>query len=119
MKKEKKFQPNMDTKVALFWKARRQKGLGKRIAAREVGIREENATNYERLPTFRALDEKYKDKLLKKMGMEDVADEQIKVIKQDRDLGAKLNAIKFYTERVEPEVREESDDEKMIVVLRA
>lgn len=110
---------NMESKVAKYFVARRVKGMGKAKASKAAGISLENTTNYERMPTYQALEEKYKDKLLKHLKLDEVAQEHVKIIKQDRDLGAKLNAVKFYTERVEPEVRQESDDEKMIVVLRA
>lgn len=110
---------NMETKVAKFFVAQRVKGMPKAKAAREAGIALTNTTNYERMPAYQALEEKYKDKLLKHIGMDEVAKEHIKVIQQDKDQGAKLNAIKFYTERVEPEVQEDHDDDRMIVVLRA
>ncbi len=110
---------NMESKVAKFFVAQRVKGMPKYKAAKAAGISLENTTNYERMPAYKALEEKYKDKLLKHIGLDKVAEEQVKIIKQDRDLGAKLNAIKFYAERVEPEVKEDSDDDRMLVVLRA
>jgi hypothetical protein len=110
---------NLETKVSKYFIARRLKGLPKAKAAREAGISVENTTNYERMPGFQALEEKYKDKLLKHIGLDKVAQEHVKIIEQDRELNAKLNAIKFYTERVEPEVREKSDDDKMIVILKS
>ena len=109
---------NMDTKVAKYFVARRIKGMGKVKAAQAAGISKENTTNYERMPTFQALEERYKDKLLKHIGLDETAQEHVKVIKQDKDLGAKLNAIKFFAERVEPEQNTSEDDDKMIVVLR-
>lgn len=109
----------MESKVAKFFVAQRIKGMPKAKAAKAAGISLENTTNYERMPTYQALEEKYKDKLLKHIGMDEVALEHVKIIQQDQDKGAKLNAIKFYTERVEPEVKEKDDDDRMIVVLRA
>lgn len=109
----------MESKVAKFFVASRVKGMPVAKAARVAGISKTNTTNYTNMHTFKALEEKYKDKLLKHIGMDEVAAEHVKVIQQDKDQGAKLNAIKFYAERVEPEVKEERDDERMIVVLRA
>ena len=109
---------NMESKVAKFFVAQRIKGMPKSKAAKVAGISLENTTNYERMPTYQALEEKYKDKLLKHIGMDEVAAEHVKLIIQDKDQGAKLNAIKFYTERVEPEVKESDSSEQMIVVLR-
>lgn len=109
----------MESKAAKFFVASRVKGLSPSKAARVAGIRVSNTTNYRNTETYQALEERYKDKLLKHIGMDEVAKEHIKVIQQDKDQGAKLNAIKFYTERVEPEIKEDRDDERMIVVLRA
>lgn len=110
---------NMESKVAKFFVASRVKGMPVAKAARSAGISTTNTTNYTKMATYQALEEKYKDKLLKHIGLDEVAEEHVKLIKQDKDQGAKLNAIKFYTERVEPEVKEDNDDERMIVVLRA
>lgn len=109
----------METKVAKYFVAQRIKGMPKSKAASVAGVKLTDTTNYERLPTFKALEEKYKDKLLKHIGMDQVAQEHVKIIKQDKDNSAKLNAIKFFAERVEPEVKERGDDDAMIVVLRA
>lgn len=110
---------NMGSKVAKYFVAHKVKGLSKTKAAKVAGIsRIENVTNYERMPTFQALEEKYKDRLLKHIGLDEVAEEQVKVIKQDKDLSAKNNAIKFFVERVEPEVHKSDDDERMVVVIR-
>jgi len=115
----KKTKINLESKVAKYFVAQRIKGMPKAKAAKEAGISLTNTTNYERMPTYQAMEEKYKDKLLKHLRMDEVAQEHVKVITQDRDLGAKLNAIKFYTERVEPEVKETDESDRMIVVLRA
>ena len=109
---------NMESKVAKFFVAQRIKGMPKGKAARVAGIATTDTTHYERLPTYKALEEKYKDKLLKHIGMDAVAAEHVKIIKQDKDNSAKLNAIKFFAERVEPEVHEKGDDDTMLVVLR-
>jgi len=109
---------NMESKVAKYFVAQRIKGMPKHKAAMVAGINPTNTTNYERFPTYKALEEKYADKLLKHIGMDEVAEEHVKLIRQDKDQGAKLNAIKFWTERVEPEVKESSESEQMIVVLR-
>lgn len=107
----------MGSKVAKYFVAQRIKGKSKTLAAKEAGIALTNTTNYERMPAFQALEERYKDKLLKHIGMDEVAVEHVKIIKQDQDKGAKLNAIKFFAERVEPEVKENTDENKLIVVL--
>jgi hypothetical protein len=110
---------DLSSKVAKYFVAQRIKGLPKVKAARIAGISETNTTNYERMPTYKAMEEKYADKLLKHLGMDEVAAEHIKIIQQDQDKGAKLNAIKFYAERVEPEAKQSGDDDKMVIVLRA
>ena len=116
-KKTKSIDPN--SKSARFFKAYRVKGLSKSEAARSIGSDPRAVAKFEKSQTYQVLEQKYKDRLESKIGIEEVATEHAKIIKQDRDMSTKLNAIKFYKEQVEPEVHERRDDEKMIVVLRA
>lgn len=111
---------NMKSKTAKYFVAQRVKGMSKTEAVKVAGISDvRNVTNIERTPTYRALEEKYKDHMLKHFGLEEAAQEHVKIIKQDQDKGAKLNAIKLFLERVEPEMQEKPDTDQMIVVLRS
>lgn len=109
----------MTTKTAKYFVKHRLEGKTKTIAAKEAGISDvRNVTNIERTDTFKALEAKYADYLNEQIGMDEVAAEHIKNIKQDQDKGAKNAAIKMFLERVEPEALKRDEDEKMIVVLR-
>lgn len=120
MKKAKPGHINMDTKAAKYFVAHRVKGMSKSRAVRAAGISDvRNVDKFENTVTYKNLEEKYKDKLLQHIGLDEVAEKHAEIIKQDKDRGAQLNAIKFFAERVEPEIKEKNDDEKMIVVLRA
>lgn len=110
----------MDTKAAKYFVAQRIKGMSKSRAVKEAGISDvRNVAKFENSQTYLQLEAKYKDHMLKHIGLEDTAEEHTKIIKQDKDLGAKLNAIKLFLERVEPEAQEQEENDKMIVVLRA
>lgn len=110
----------MSTKSAKYFVKHRIEGKTKSVAAKEAGISDvRNVTNIEKTDTYQKLDAKYADYLAERIGMGEVAEEHIKNIKQDQDKGAKNNAIKMFLERVEPEVLQKEDDEKMIIVLRA
>lgn len=110
---------NMGSKVGKYFVAHKVKGMSKADAARAAGISSvTNVGNYEKLPTFKALEIKYKDVMLKHIGMDSVAAEHTKNIEQDRDLGAKNKAIELFLKYVEPEVTQSKDDDTMIVVLR-
>lgn len=111
---------DMDTKAAKYFVAQRIKGMSKSRAVKEAGISDvRNVAKFENSQTYLRLEEKYRDHMLKHIGLDETAEEHTKVIKQDKDLGAKMNAIKLFLERVEPEAQEQEENDKMIVVLRA
>lgn len=109
----------MESKAAKFFVAHRIKGMSKSKAARVATISDpRNINKFEESATYKALEEKYKDVLLKHIGMDSVAEKHVEVINQDKDMSARLNAIKLYLERVEPEVAEKDTEDQMLVVLR-
>ena len=56
--------------------------------------------------------------MLKHITLEMIAQEHIKNIKQDEDKGAKNKAIEMALAKIEPEDKMDSDDDKMLVVLK-
>lgn len=111
---------DMSTKTAKYFVAQRVKGMSKTQAVKVAGISDvRNVSNYENSVTYKALEAKYKDVMLKHIGFDEVADRHTKLIKQDQDKSASLNAIKLFLDRVEPDVQEKNDSDQMIVVLRA
>jgi hypothetical protein len=110
----------MESKVAKYFVAHRVKGMSKAKAVKVAGISTvKNVANYERLPAYKALEARYGDRLLGKFGIDEAAEEHVKIMKQDRDLVSKLNALKYYKEQVQPEEKVPTDEDQMIVVLRA
>lgn len=102
----------------------RQKGLSKRKSALQAGY-SLNTANYNlnkiegSLQYAQAVKElSYKDELLKKTTLEEIASEQMKVVRQDGDLGAKNKAIENVTKVLEPESAGNGDDDKIIVILK-
>lgn len=68
---------------------------------------------------FKKLERRYKDVILEKISMEEIADEQIKNIVQDLDKGAKNKAIELALARIEPDKQSDSTEEKVMVIMRS
>lgn len=113
--------PNIDmkSKSAKYFVAQRLKGMSKSEAVKVAGISDiRNVNKFEETVTYKALEEKYKDHMLKHLGMDDVAAEHTKIILQDVNLNAKTAAIKLFLERVEPETIDPPSEDTMLVVMR-
>lgn len=109
----------MKSKSAKYFVAQRLKGMSKTEAIKVAGITDlRNVGKIEDTVTYRALEEKYKDHMLKHLGMDEVAGEHAKVIMQDVNLNAKTAAIKLFLERVEPETIDPPSEDTMLVVMR-
>jgi hypothetical protein len=107
--------PDMNTNAGKLWLAQ-QKGLKDSEAARSVGITPENVPATEATKTYQAIQERYADKIKEAKPMNEVIKEHIKIIEQDADRGAKLNAVKLYIERVEPETTQQQAQQINIVL---
>ena len=108
--------PDLKTKSGQLWLAQR-KGLRDSEAARRIGVSPKNVPELENTRTYEAIKTKYGDALKSKITLDEMATEQIKNIKQDRDLGAKNMAIKMAKEYIEPET-ELRDIEMVNVVIK-
>lgn len=96
----------------------RRKGMNKKDSAISAGYPDgSNVSKIEASKTFEALASTYKEALLKETTLESLAREQMKVVLQDGDLGAKNTAIKQVMERIEPDKVQEEKEEQVIVVL--
>lgn len=72
----------------------------------------------EKTQTYKLLEKTYyKDELLRKMTLEEIADEQIKVIKQDKELSAKNKAIEMALKKIEPEDNVSDVTNNVMIVL--
>jgi hypothetical protein len=110
----------LNTRTGKYFVARK-KGKNKTEAKIEAGYAITTPTNQiERSEVFNTLEKVwFRDALLSKITMSDIVDEQIKVIKQDKDLSAKNTAIKTALERIEPESNPKEEQDKVIVVLKS
>ena len=110
---------DLDTKAGKYFVNRKVKKLTKKDAAIAAGYYPTNTYSIERSKTYKALEEKYyKTELLKKIALSDIADEQIKVIRQDKDLGAKNVAIKQALSKIEPDEIQGGEDDKVVILLQ-
>ncbi len=110
--------PDLKSKSGKMW-LEVQKGKRPSEAARAVGINPKNASHAMQTENFQALERSsYKEEILKKITMAQIAQEHIKVIVQDKDLGAKNTAIKMAYEKIEPDETNLDTPDKVLVILR-
>ena len=96
-----------------------QKGKTSKEAAKEVGIDPRNVSHLKATDNYQALERSsFKEEILKHILASSIAEEHVKLIKQNEDKGVKLGAIKLAYETIEPEIPQEGEDQKVIVVLR-
>jgi len=118
--RNKKKDVDMTSQPAKYFLAR-QEGMNKNEAQIRAGyLTTKNAHRIERTKDYQEVKEYYKDKLLEKITMEDIAKEQVKVIVQDENLNAKNRAIEMALDKIEPveKVKGNDDDEITMVILR-
>lgn len=113
-----KKEPNLDTKAGLYLAAK-IKGMKKGEAALAAGFSSVTHTaRIEKTKTYKALEQKYfREVMLSKMTKDDIADELIKNIKQDKELGAKNKAIEIALDKIEPQDHLEDAGDKVMVIL--
>lgn len=117
-KKERNKTPDLNSRTGKYFLARK-KGLRQKDAAELLNIHPHYAPRLEKTKAYQALVQTYyKDELLTRVTMGQIAEEHAKNILQDQDKGAKNTAIKMALDKVEPSEMSREDD-KLIVVLRA
>lgn len=111
--------PGPETRVAKYHMAVRS-GMTKAKAAEVAGYSCPNQTTViEKSKGFQKLQEYYKDELLKRVSLGQIADEHAKVIVQDNEMGPKLAAIKIAMDKIEPPDKDlGDDDDRVFVVLK-
>ena len=115
--------PNLKSKPAKYLIGV-QKGKSKKQAALDAGYALTTANHsvdqieqtQQYCEVYKALS--YKDELLKKTTLGEIADEQLKVVFQDRDLGAKNMAIKQTVGTIEPEKGMTDTEEQVLIILK-
>lgn len=109
---------DLNTKAGKLWLGL-QSGKSKKKAALEAGLNPANVSHAMKTENFQALERSsYKEEILKHITMAEVAQEHIKVLKQDGDLSAKNTAIKMALEKIEPENVPTGEAEKVLVILK-
>ncbi len=110
---------DLNTKIGKYFIAKQQ-GKTKREAQVVAGFADtQHPTRIEATKTYQAIEQlHYKDELLKQISLRDIALEQIKVILQDDDLGAKNTAIKNAMDKIEADKILSDEADKVLVILR-
>lgn len=109
--------PSLDTKAGRYFLAKKQ-GKNKTEAAEIIGIDPRNTTQLERTKRYGEIENYYKDQLLGKITMDEIAEVHARNIKQTKDIGGSNQAIKIALDRIEPNAIP-NEDEKIVVILRA
>lgn len=114
---------NLNSRPAKYYK-NKQKGMSKLQAALKAGYSKntavQNTNKIENSLVYQEVEKalSYKEEILKKTTLSNIADEQLKVVFQDGDLGAKNKAIENVMRVVEPESSGGEQDERVIIVLK-
>ena len=118
-KRKKTLKKPEDNQRMMKYFVAKQSGMTKAQAEVSAGYPHPNhSSRIEKSITYQAIEKKYyRDVLLSKISMSGIADEQLKVILQDKDNGAKNKAIEMALNRIEPEVKI-TQEESILVVLK-
>jgi hypothetical protein len=110
--------PELESKVGKYFLGLKA-GKTKSRAVLEAGYSYTNSIDrVEASKGFQALKAYYKDELTKRMTIGQIADEHMKVMMQDNELGPKMAAIKIALDKIEPEEHKSDDDERVMVILK-
>ena len=98
------------------------KGLSKKDSAIEAGYSESTATHavqqIEKSEVYQELERKFfVDTLKEQTSLEEIGEELLKNVRQDKDRGAKNKAIEIVLNKLEPEQKDSSEDERVFVVI--
>ena len=118
-KKERQMRADLDSRIGKYF-LNRQKGMRKGEAQLKAGFPDTmHASRIEKTKTYKEIEKVYyKDALLAKIDIAGIAEEHLKNILQDKDRGAKNMAIKMALDKIEPEAKQERDDDKVMIILR-
>lgn len=108
-----------DSKVFKYY-VNKKKGMPKTKAAQLAGyglVKAKQPGSIEKTQAFQALQMHFKDELLTHMSMNEVAKELAKVVRQDEEMGAKIQGIKLAKDTFEPE-KVMHDEERVVIILK-
>lgn len=115
---KKKTAPDLNTKAGQYIIARSQ-GATKTAAAIYAGVNPTNIGKFEKTKGVQELTAYYKDVLLSRISLDELAEEHLKNIVQDSDKGAKNKAIEMALDRIEPKDTAHEEREQVMVVLKS
>jgi hypothetical protein len=111
--------PDLYTRQGKYFTAK-MRGMNKSNAALAAGYPDGHHTSrIEATKAYQVTETHYKDELLKRMPIGQLADEHVKNILQDQDKGAKNKAIDMALNKIEPQGTTYNDeDDRVVVVLK-
>lgn len=119
--KEYKKKADLNTKAGKYFIAKKR-GMNKKNAAIAAGYNPTHTTAIEQTKTYQEIEKKYKDVLLEKITMDEIASAHADNITQagatSVDRGARNVAIKMAKDWIEPDDTAGDSDDKILVVLR-
>jgi phage terminase small subunit len=110
---------NKSSKQFKYYEAKKL-GKSKKESALQAGYSENTARIpqvIEQSQAYQVIERHFKEELLGKITISEVADELVKNIRQDVQLGAKNEAIKIALNKIEPEDIPQ-DEEQVIILLK-
>lgn len=113
-----KIDPN--SKKLKYFEAKKL-GKSKKESAIIAGFTPSIANNtaiIENTNEYRAIESHFKDEMLAKTTISEVSDELLKVVRQDKELGAKVKAIEMAKNWIEPDSNIK-DEEQVVIVLKS
>lgn len=110
----------LNKKRKIYFKKREIEGKTQDEALKEAGFNPDtnHGTRIEQSEAYNGLKQKYADKLLERISLDDIAKEHSKNIKQDKDKGAKNTAIKMGIDRIEPAEQNEVDMGDVQIIVK-
>ena len=110
----------LETRTGKYFMARK-KGKSKKESAIVAGFTEStalhNTDKIENSLAFNELTVRYKDKLLEKISIDEIAEAHADNIRQDRDRGARNRAIEMAYTKLEPDKVLSDDQDRVLIVL--
>lgn len=114
---------NLNSKPAKYYK-NKMKGMTKKESALKAGYSMntavQNTNKIEASLVYQEVEKalSIKEELEKKITKAELMDEQVKIIKQDANLGVKQQGIENAQKILEPENNPEREEDKVIIVLK-
>ena len=119
MAKEHKKKADLNTRIGKYFVAIK-KGKNKKQAQEIAGFADTmHPTRIEATKTYKAIEERFKDTLLKEIAMQEIASLLARNMRQEANYGASNQAAQIALDKIEPETPASDDDiDKVMVIVR-